>query len=152
MHGHGLRFFTLIVVVSLLGIATTTGLGTAAQDDDKNAPKLGATVQDDDEPDVDDVVNVELIVDVSGSMAQTLATGETRMEAAQRVLADVIAGIPEREGVNVGLRIYGHQGDNTEAGQAESCQSSELVAAIRPVDEARKRRFQDRIDDLQPVG
>ena len=103
MSGHRLRSLALIVVLVLVTLSSAMVLPTAAQDD---------------EADADEVVNVELIVDVSGSMAQTLATGETRVEAAQRVLADVIAGIPEQEGVNVGLRIYGHEGDNTEAGQA----------------------------------
>jgi len=74
------------------------------------------------------------------------------MQTAQRVLGDVVAGIPERDGVNVGLRIYGHEGNNTPEGQAESCQSSELVAEIRPVSKARKERIRDRIDELQPTG
>lgn len=44
-----------------------------------------------------DVINVELILDVSGSMAQVIETGETRMDAAKRVLNEVITAIPEQE-------------------------------------------------------
>jgi hypothetical protein len=94
-------------------------------------------------------VNLELILDVSGSMAQVIETGETRMEAAKRVLREVIGSIPDREGINVGLRIYGHRGDNTEAGQAESCQSSELVVPISGVD---KQEVLEAIEGLQPTG
>ena len=72
-------------------------------------------------------VNLELILDLSGSMARDIGGGETRMEAAKRVMNDVIAALPEQEGVNVGFRVYGHLGDNTEAGRAVSCQSSDLV-------------------------
>jgi len=110
----------LILVLLAVGISPITGFRATAQDD---------------EADSEEVVHVELILDVSWSMAQTLPGGETRMDAAQRVLAEVVTGIPEREGVNVGLRVYGHKGDNTEAGREESCKSSELVADIEPVDQ-----------------
>lgn len=95
------------------------------------------------------LVNVEMIVDVSGSMAQVLDTGETRMDAAKRVLSDVIAAIPERKGVSVGLRIYGHEGDNTEAGKEASCASSELVAPVKGVN---KDELNNEIEALQPTG
>jgi hypothetical protein len=94
-------------------------------------------------------INVELILDVSGSMAQVIETGETRMDAAKRVIQEVIATIPEQEGINVGLRIYGFGGDNTDEGRAESCQSSELVAPISGVD---KEQLLAEIQALQPTG
>jgi len=95
------------------------------------------------------VVNVELILDSSGSMEQDAGGGETRMEAAKRVLKDVIAAIPEREGINVGFRIYGHRGNNTEAGRAESCQSSELLVPIEGVD---KEALNAQVDAATPTG
>ena len=79
-------------------------------------------------------INVELILDVSGSMAQVIDTGETRMDAAKRVIREVVSAIPEQDGINVGLRIYGFAGDNTDAGRAESCESSELVVPVSGVD------------------
>lgn len=97
----------------------------------------------------DQVVNVELILDVSGSMAQATDTGDTRMEAAKQVLRAVVDGIPDREGINVGFRIYGHEGDNTAAGQPASCESSELVVAVEGVD---NDALKDEIDVLQPTG
>ena len=79
-------------------------------------------------------VNVQLILDLSGSMAQDVGGGETRMDAAKRVLNDVIDALPETEGVNVGFRIYGHEGDNSNAGRTESCESTELVVPMDGVD------------------
>lgn len=105
--------------------------------------------QDDATPEPGKTVNVEIIIDVSGSMGQATDAGETRMEAAKEVLQDVVDGIPDREGVNVGLRLYGHEGDNTAGGQAVSCQSSELVVPVEGVD---KDALRDAVDQLQPTG
>jgi len=88
---------------------------------------------------VPSVVNVELILDSSGSMSQRIGT-ESRMQIAKRVLARVVASIPKRDGVNVGLRVYGHRGDNTAAGRAESCRSSDLVVPIEGVDKVALNR------------
>lgn len=71
-------------------------------------------------------INLEIIVDASGSMAAATDTGVLRIDAAKQVLNEVIAQIPEAEGVNVGFRVYGHRGNNQPEGQAESCVSSDL--------------------------
>ncbi len=94
-------------------------------------------------------VNVELILDVSGSMAQLTDTGEMRMDAAKRVIREVVTAIPEQDGINVGLRIYGFAGDNTEAGRDVSCQSSELISPISGVN---KEQLLGEIESLQPTG
>jgi hypothetical protein len=108
------------------------------------APDVAA--QADDRP---TAVNVQLILDLSGSMAQDVGGGETRMEAAKRVLNDVIDALPETEGVNVGFRIYGHEGDNSNAGRAVSCESSELVVPIAGVD---KPALRAQVDAATPIG
>jgi hypothetical protein len=95
------------------------------------------------------VVNVELIFDSSGSMAQEVPSGETRIEAAKSVLNDVIDAIPEREGVNVGFRVYGHEGSNQEADRAESCQSSDLIV---PIEGINKDALRGAVDSYEPVG
>ena len=94
-------------------------------------------------------VNLELILDLSGSMARDIGGGETRMEAAKRVMNDVIAALPEQEGVNVGFRVYGHEGDNTEAGRTVSCQSSELVV---PIEGVNKPALREVVAEAQPTG
>lgn len=95
------------------------------------------------------VVNVELILDSSGSMADEVAPGQSRIQAAKQVLTEVVAQLPEREGVNVGFRVYGHKGNNTEAGKAESCRSTELKVPVQGVDKA---ALQNQVDSYEPVG
>ncbi len=121
----------IMMLVSLmpLGLSSTT---VFAQDGD--APQT---------------VNVQLILDLSGSMAQDVGGGETRMDAAKRVLNDVIDALPETDGVNVGFRIYGHEGDNSNAGRAESCESSELVV---PMDGVDKPALRAQVDAAEPIG
>jgi Mg-chelatase subunit ChlD len=82
-------------------------------------------------------INVQLIFDASGSMAEDIG-GETKIEAARRAMENLIAQIPEDAGdkLNVGFRVFGHLGDNTDAGRAESCQSTELLVPLDGVDKA----------------
>ena len=94
-------------------------------------------------------VNIELVLDSSASMSERLPEGETRMEAAQRILRQAIDDLPEREGINVGLRVYGHVGDNTEAGRALSCRSSELVVPVSGLDKA---ALIAQVEAMQPTG
>jgi hypothetical protein len=94
-------------------------------------------------------VNVELILDASGSMAEALPEGETRMDAAKRILRGVIDGLPERSGVNVGLRVYGHLGNNTESGKSVSCRSSELLVPVAGLDKA---ALIAQVEAIQPTG
>ncbi len=136
--GWGRRILSALALLLVFGsIAQLAGLrgmaGVAAQDAEQ-AP---------------DAVNVELILDLSGSMAADIGGGETRMEAAKRVMNDVIAALPEREGINVGFRIYGHEGNNTEAQREVSCQSSELVV---PIEGVNKQALREQVDAAQPTG
>ena len=94
-------------------------------------------------------INIELIFDSSGSMAQEIGGGETRMEAAKRVMGDLIDALPEREGVNVGFRIYGHVGSPADADRPESCQSSDLVVPIQGVN---KEALRQQVNAAQPTG
>jgi len=95
-------------------------------------------------------VNVELILDSSGSMAEQTDTGEPRIDAAKRVLGEVITAIPEdRPELNVGFRVFGHKGNNTQAGRSESCQSSDLTVPIKGVD---KDALNKQVANYAPVG
>jgi hypothetical protein len=101
------------------------------------------------EPAAPRTVNLEIVLDDSGSMGQLVDTGETRLEAAKRVLDEVLAAIPTEPGVNVGLRIYGHLGDNTDAGRPISCEASELIVPVSGVDRA---AIAQSVAPLVPVG
>src|SRR5215213_2119961 len=130
------RVLALLLVLATLLLAPILGpsYGLAQQD------PLQASTR---------TVNVELILDASGSMAETLPGGESRMEAAKRILRQVITDLPEREGVNVGLRVYGHHGDNTQAGKAVSCRASELLVPVAGLDKA---ALIAHVEAIQPTG
>ncbi len=135
------REFILLLVLTL--VATSSGVLSLL-----NPPPAAAAPAKQDDQAVR-VVNLELILDLSGSMARDIGGGETRMQAAKRVMNDVIDALPEREGVNVGFRIYGHLGDNTDAGRDVSCQSSDLVVPIQGVN---KPALRDQVAAAQPIG
>ncbi|MEE8602164.1 VWA domain-containing protein [Euzebya tangerina] len=71
--------------------------------------------------------NTLFILDASGSMAGQVG-GETKMAAAKAALVEYVSITPEL--VDIGLVVYGHQGDNTDAGRAESCAGVETFAEI----------------------
>lgn len=96
-------------------------------------------------------VNIELILDVSGSMAEPVAGTEnqSRMEAAQTALRDVIASIPEGEQVHVGLRVYGQEGSNSESDRAMSCRSTALLVPLQRLDQ---QALLAEVDAAVPTG
>jgi hypothetical protein len=121
-----------VLMIAMLVVVTHPTIGFAQ--DQASAPR---------------VVNVQLVFDSSGSMAQEVSPGVTRIEAAKQVLNDVVDAIPEQEGINVGFRVYGHEGTNQEADRAESCQSTELIVPVQGTD---KDLLRAAIESYQPVG
>lgn len=75
---------------------------------------------------------VELILDASGSMRADDGTGRAKIDTAKDALRRVIAELPE--GVEVGLRVYGHRVPNTD--RERGCSDTELVAPVAPLDRA----------------
>jgi hypothetical protein len=110
-------------------------------DDDDTDPLAASTL----------TVNVELILDASGSMAELIpgTENQSRMDAAQAALRDVIDQIPEREGLNVGLRVYGHEGSNSEADRPQSCRSTELLVPLTGVN---KEALTLQTEAMAPTG
>jgi hypothetical protein len=137
--------FSRLIVVSaicsmLVSMFAYTSTGPAAAQD--STPASGNQTGTE--------VNVELLLDSSGSMADETNTGEPRIDAAKRVLNDVIDAIPaDRPEVNVGFRVFGHKGNNTQAGKEESCQSSDLTV---PIDGVNKDALHAQVEDYAPVG
>jgi Ca-activated chloride channel homolog len=104
-------------------------------------------------PDVEDSryqfkenLNVEIILDASGSMAQSTG-GKVKMDAAKDSITDFVNQLPE--GAKVGLRVYGHKGSNADSDKKLSCSSSEIMYPISPID---KGKFQFALNKIQPTG
>ena len=51
--------------------------------------------------------------------------------------------------MNVGLRLYGHRGDNTAAGRPVSCRATELLVPVEGVDKA---ALEDAVDAARATG
>ncbi|GAK06105.1 D-amino acid dehydrogenase large subunit [Geomicrobium sp. JCM 19037] len=94
----------------------------------------------------EDQFNVQLILDASGSMAGEI-DGTSKMDIAKDSILAFIDTLPED--AQVGLRVYGHEGDNTSEGQEVSCQSSELIYDIQEYDEG---EISDVLNDIEPTG
>lgn len=86
-----------------------------------------------------------LLLDASGSMAAPGGDG-TKMAEAKAAITDFAASVPE--GSTLSLRVYGHEGDNSDAGKAESCASSEVVHE-GPAD---PDALAQALEDVRPVG
>ena len=76
------------------------------------------------------------------SAARPDGSGQTRHERRDR-------RAPRAEGVNVGFRIYGHLGDNTEAGRDVSCP---VLGPCRPLQGVNKPALRDQVAAAQPIG
>lgn len=104
-------------------------------------------------PDVEDSryqfkenLNVEIILDASGSMAQSTG-GKVKMDAAKDSILDFVNQLPE--GAKVGLRVYGHKGSNADSDKKLSCSSSEIMYPISPYNEG---KFQSALNKIKPTG
>lgn len=96
--------------------------------------------------DLEETINVELLLDASGSMADA-ARGGTKMRVAQRVLADFVETLPED--ANVSLRIFGQEGSGSGADKARSCRSTEQRV---PFMKANSPRVAEGIRSVEPAG
>ena len=91
-------------------------------------------------------VNVEIVLDASGSMAKKIE-GQTMMDIAKNSIAEVLKQLPAN--AKVGLRVFGHKGDNTDAGKTESCGANEL---IYPIDTLNAEGIAAALAPIQPTG
>ncbi|TDQ43036.1 VWA domain-containing protein [Aureibacillus halotolerans] len=78
-------------------------------------------------------LNVEIILDASGSMVETV-DGESKMSLAKAAIKKFTSNLPEE--ARVGLRVYGHQGTTAFEDKMTSCESSELVYEFQPYNES----------------
>lgn len=86
-----------------------------------------------------------LVLDASGSMAARTGGG-TRMDAARTAMTRFVASLPD--GSSISLRVYGHEGGNTDADKAVSCASSAVLFEGLASEES----FVTVVGTVQPVG
>ncbi|WP_394141460.1 VWA domain-containing protein [Cytobacillus oceanisediminis] len=71
-----------------------------------------------------DNLNVEILLDASGSMANQI-DGRSMMDIAKGSIKEFAESLPE--GANIALRVYGHLGTSSNQDKELSCKSNELV-------------------------
>ncbi|WP_163102956.1 vWA domain-containing protein [Peribacillus alkalitolerans] len=91
-------------------------------------------------------LNVEIILDASGSMAQKV-NGTVKMEAAKESIMKFVQQLPKE--AKVGLRVYGHKGSNADSDQQISCSSSEIMYPISTYNET---QFTSSLGKIKPTG
>lgn len=91
-------------------------------------------------------VNIEIVLDASGSMKQKI-DDKTMMEIAKESIQKVVSSIPAN--AKVGLRIFGHKGDNTSAKKQESCSANELVL---PINKVNQESVKNVLSQVNPTG
>src|SRR5690625_5160121 len=92
-------------------------------------------------------LNVIVLLDASGSMANVVEGGKTRMDAAKDAITQFMQELPEE--TNVALRVYGHEGSGSQSDKDRSCSSSELVYGFAPYEES---EFSAALNQFQPAG
>jgi len=93
-----------------------------------------------------DPVAVEIILDVSGSMAAKLQ-GQSKMVLARAALAQALRGL-DSPAFKVGLRAYGFDNSVPKTAQA-SCPNTELLI---PIATNQIASIRDKVNTLQPFG
>lgn len=95
------------------------------------------------------ITNVALVLDCSGSMKEMTKDGETKMEAAKRVVADLIKKLPN--GLNVTFVIYGHEVFGG-ADDPRNCQAVKVARPLGKLDDAGKAELSELVASLKPTG
>lgn len=90
-----------------------------------------------------DVADFVLILDCSGSMKDQTREGPTKMEAAKRIVTDLIRRIPK--GRRVAFMVYGHN-------LTQRCQAVQVLRPLAELDDAAKGDLAQAIAELRPVG
>lgn len=92
------------------------------------------------------VKHFALIIDDSGSMAEKLSGG-SKIDLAKTAADKFIAGL--NDSARLGIVVYGHKGDNTQAKKAISCAGIEQMYPLGKVD---VETAQNVVNNLKPTG
>ncbi|WP_433746740.1 VWA domain-containing protein [Falsibacillus pallidus] len=93
-----------------------------------------------------DHLNVEIILDSSGSMAEKIG-GKSRMELAKEAITKFAASLPKN--ANVALRVYGFKGSGSDSDKQMSCSSNELLYSFAPYEES---KLKNSLNKFEPKG
>ncbi|TWK80693.1 hypothetical protein CHCC20335_0647 [Bacillus paralicheniformis] len=91
-------------------------------------------------------VNVAVVLDASGSMAQKI-DGEKKFDIAKESVNDFADLLSSN--ANVMLNVFGHKGNNKLSGKAESCGTTETVYDLQPFSTG---AFQASLSGIKPTG
>lgn len=89
----------------------------------------------------DESTKVLLVLDVSGSMNQRIASGGTKFTAAKKALKQVAGALPS--GTQVGLRVYGSKIAEPKSQNPKACTDTQLVLPVGPLDRSTMDRAVD---------
>lgn len=98
------------------------------------------------EDNVRSTLNIQILLDASGSMASQV-NGGVKMELAKEAITEFASALPEN--TQVSLRVYGHKGTNTPEGKELSCATTEEVY---PLGEYNKAEFSAALEQFGPTG
>ncbi|HBI02862.1 MAG TPA: hypothetical protein DDY49_02390, partial [Paenibacillaceae bacterium] len=93
-----------------------------------------------------ETLNVEVILDASGSMAQSVPGG-VKMDLAKNSIKEFLKSLPSS--ANVGLRVLGHKGSGADKDKELSCSQTELVYGLEPYNEG---KFNVVLNSFAPKG
>ncbi len=120
-----MKFHGLILLVVLLGF----GLSARAQNAPVEKPKI---------------TRILFLLDASGSM-MALWEGQPRWNVAKRMLSKMVDSLNAYPNLELGLRVYGHQHDNSE----KNCEDSRLEVPFAP---RNAKAIKDKLATLKARG
>ncbi|HEY1082651.1 MAG TPA: VWA domain-containing protein [Prosthecobacter sp.] len=93
-----------------------------------------------------ETTSVQLILDCSGSMWNKLGDGRYRIDAAKQVLSEFIATAPEKEGLHIGLRLYGSKVSHRDSA---ACEDTWLAVPVEGFQRAEMLRL---VKEARAIG
>jgi hypothetical protein len=90
-----------------------------------------------------EIANLAVLLDCSGSMGDRTPDGSIKMEAAKRAATELVRDAPE--GLYLTFLIYGHD-------KAEACDAVKIVRPLTPIDAPGKEALVRMIGGQRPVG
>lgn len=95
---------------------------------------------------VETTTNIAILLDASKSMDQMIA-GKSKMDMAKDAIRDFLTSMPED--ANVSLRVYGHEGSNTQEDYELSCSQTEMIYDFNPY---HHDQFSQSLEGIEPSG